>query len=623
MAYYDQYGVRYSDDRKTLEFFPKDFSGKYVIPEGVTGLSMKVDDAYEDNGELFPYITEQYSPFNIITQEDKESLYEMGGLIKIVNCPKLTCIEFPESFTYLPENALKRCTGLHKLIFHAKTLYIGDHAFSQCKNLEEIIIDTKDVKFGQHVFSGTPYEKKCYIDGLFYFNDKLISVSPDFEGKCIVREGTRSIGKRAFENTSKISEVVLPESLIDLGVETFYCSGVQKISIPRGVTKLEDGGGMTEDDEWGPPSYSVCGVFYGCEHLQEVSLPDTLTYIGDGAFYGCKDLKQILLPKHLQEIGMYAFAYTALLKVHIYCTSIGIGAFACCDNLKSVEFDDSASAVVTHSRYYEMGCHMKHEKVFDECFAISQIKLPYNTSRFRDLFDDNLMSYGMWIDSLFYYQDILADVDEDNLPKTIQIKNGTKALAHDLHFGKNGEKVIIPSSVRYADITSVEERQVETDDSFNNSIEIEIIKEPFYNNNILFSYPLNNDLIIIDEGTQIIASYATSEEDKYVGGRYFDNEKAVRIIKLELPSTLKVIGEHAFSELGITSLRIPQNVEYIGNYAFSNCKNLTEIYIPNTIKYISPFAFWGCKNLKSTKVQSQCPSNIISMISNLIINVEQ
>ena len=33
MAYFDKYGVEFSDDRKTLIKCPRDFKGEYIIPE--------------------------------------------------------------------------------------------------------------------------------------------------------------------------------------------------------------------------------------------------------------------------------------------------------------------------------------------------------------------------------------------------------------------------------------------------------------------------------------------------------------------------------------------------------------------------------------------------------------
>lgn len=452
---------------------------------------------------------------------------------------------------------------------------------------------------------------------MFYFNDKLISVDPDFEGKCIVKEGTKSISKRAFYNTEKITEVVLPESLVDLGMETFSCSGLQKINIPRGVSIISDGGGMQDWDDR-EPTYSVGGMFYSCKYLREVSLPDTLVSIGDGAFYGCESLNSIILPKGLLHIGRYSFAYTGLREIDIYCTSLSTGSFACCENLSRVTFDKDASAIIT-TGYYEEELQMYHSTVFDNCNSLVDVQLPLRISRFRDLFNESFMVKGVWINSLFYYNNILADVDMENLPSEIRIEDGTLAIAHDLKLGKNGEKVIIPSSVLYADITSVIEEEQKIDDGIDNGVQIEFIRNPFYNGHILFSYPLNNNEILIKEGTQVIAANATSDEDPYFCCRCVDPEKAAKVKNIIIPSSVKIICDGAFSGLGITNLILPDGIEYIGDYAFSICEDLESIQFPKSLKYISPLAFKGCNNLKSIKVPSQCPNSILEMLKNLKI----
>lgn len=162
MAYIDAYGVRYSDDKKTLEYFPSDFRGKYIIPEGVQRLSTFRDILVFDDGELPPVdIYETYTPFTRLTEQVKHSFYDsMVYRTPIVNCPYLTELEFPKSFTKLPENALKRYKALKTVIFHSEELQIGDNAFYGCENLEQVIIEADNVEFGQDVFYKTPYEKK-------------------------------------------------------------------------------------------------------------------------------------------------------------------------------------------------------------------------------------------------------------------------------------------------------------------------------------------------------------------------------------------------------------------------------------------------------------------------------
>lgn len=49
MAYFDKYGVEFSDDRKTLIRCPKDFNGEYIIPNSVT---MIAEEAFQECSSL-------------------------------------------------------------------------------------------------------------------------------------------------------------------------------------------------------------------------------------------------------------------------------------------------------------------------------------------------------------------------------------------------------------------------------------------------------------------------------------------------------------------------------------------------------------------------------------------
>lgn len=63
------------------------------------------------------------------------------------------------------------------------------------------------------------------------------------------------------------------------------------------------------------------------------------------------------------------------------------------------------------------------------------------------------------------------------------------------------------------------------------------------------------------------------------------------------PSALKIIGESAFSECGLTEVIIPDGVE-IKDYAFYKCKSLSKVTIPNSVKTIGIGAFFNVESLK-------------------------
>ena len=63
-------------------------------------------------------------------------------------------------------------------------------------------------------------------------------------------------------------------------------------------------------------------VFEYCSGLTSVTLPDSVTSIGDYAFSGCSGLTSITIPDSITSIGDYAFRYCSKLKNIIYTGTI-------------------------------------------------------------------------------------------------------------------------------------------------------------------------------------------------------------------------------------------------------------------------------------------------------------
>lgn len=79
-----------------------------------------------------------------------------------------------------------------------------------------------------------------------------------------------------------------------------------------------------------------------------------------------------------------------------------------------------------------------------------------------------------------------------------------------------------------------------------------------------------------------------------VGDNAFANPS---IGKVELPySSLKKIGNSAFSGASISSISISLNVTTIGNSAFSGCSYLSAVRIPKNVENIGEYAFSECKS---------------------------
>lgn len=72
-------------------------------------------------------------------------------------------------------------------------------------------------------------------------------------------------------------------------------------------------------------------AFYGCDALEEVTLPSTLERIGGLAFGGCTQLTEITIPAGVKVIGEYAFVGDRALKKVVFrgdAPELGTGLFA-------------------------------------------------------------------------------------------------------------------------------------------------------------------------------------------------------------------------------------------------------------------------------------------------------
>ncbi len=68
-----------------------------------------------------------------------------------------------------------------------------------------------------------------------------------------------------------------------------------------------------------------------------------------------------------------------------------------------------------------------------------------------------------------------------------------------------------------------------------------------------------------------------------------------------IPSSVKEIGDFAFSMTGIAEITIPYGVRSVGNGAFEECEGLSAVVIPITVEKIGYWAFDLCPSLATVK----------------------
>ena len=139
-----------------------------------------------------------------------------------------------------------------------------------------------------------------YKDANTIWNDKICDGVEYYRGsgsipknvtirKIIISNGIEIIDEGAFAVTKNLEEIVLPSTLLKLGIYSFYrCSSLARVTIPNNVTRIEE------------------NSFNSCTNLTEITLSDSLTSIGDDAFAWC-NLAEMTIPSNVTNIGNLAF----------------------------------------------------------------------------------------------------------------------------------------------------------------------------------------------------------------------------------------------------------------------------------------------------------------------------
>lgn len=238
MAYFDKYGVEFSDDRKTLVKCPKDVSGKYIIPFGVETIG--------------------------------KSAFRHSSI---------HAIDIPDSITYIEDGAFWGCENIRTLSIPDSVIKCGANIFYYCHNIQGAI-------YNKYIF----FKLSTSFKGIYTIPDGLNIIAGGAFSECqkltsvIIPHNIKHIGRDAFAGCFALEFVNLPQGIDTIEEMTFIdCVNLTKIILPESLCCIND------------------GAFERCCNLRHLRFSKSITNISDGAFYDCDSLKEIVVPSGQKE----------------------------------------------------------------------------------------------------------------------------------------------------------------------------------------------------------------------------------------------------------------------------------------------------------------------------------
>ena len=209
------------------------------------------------------------------------------------------------------------------------------------------------------------------------------------DGKIVRPYNSSSFGATIISNTYKdgVGVIEFDALITTIGYYAFYyyCTSLTSVTIPDSVTTIGDGAfaytSLTSVNI--PDSVTEIGscAFQYCSSLKSVTIGDSVTTIGDDAFYYCTSLTSVNIPDIVTTIGDWTFNdCKSLTSITIPegITSIGDYAFQGCDSLTSVTIPDSVTTI-GDSAFYSCNS-LTSETIGDSVTLIGSCAFQYCSS---------------------------------------------------------------------------------------------------------------------------------------------------------------------------------------------------------------------------------------------------
>lgn len=532
---------------------------------------------------------------------------ETIGASALQGCAALTEVQFDNALRTIDNMAFYQCSSLGNVTFNegldsigayvfwqnravksvslpASVRGIGPNPWGECSLLEkvEVASDNKDyTAIGGVLFDIDVTTLICHPCAKYNFETGMVYTVPStvkvlmnnclranpLMTECVLPEGLETIGAQVFLGCSNMSKLSIPSTVTSIGNDAFLLlPKLTSFSVAEGNTSFRYDNGMLLTADNSQLIY--CLIAY-----PDMVIPEGVTSIKAKCFQQKSQLVNVSLPSTLKTIGANSFVSCENLetvKFNPGLQSIGDNAFASCKKLVSADLS---------------GVRTIGKQAFAQCAMLTEVT-----------FGPILLSIGD-----------LAFNDCWNI-RSIELP-GTIAL-----FGKGA----FSNCQRMSNIILGEGLTEIPEGCFATNLLLEEITIPSSVKKIgsdAFNYNVSLKSLTFNEGLQSIGSGAFTTCD---------------VLKVELPSTVTEIGDLSFSNnVNMESFVAGRDLKTIGSGAFVNNiylqkavlndglesigadafngTLLSEVIIPESVTSIGATAFDQCYELKFIEDKANTP----------------
>lgn len=605
------------------------------------GRDLKYD--YADNASVYDYVDGYWkemsrasAPFVNSTTLQKVTI---GSKVTFLynhlfhNCDKVTTIDIPASIANIYGNAFDDCSSLTATTFHDvtnnHTLTLGDYAFRNCATLPEVTFPRQLLSVGNYTYAQCPLLKTLTFPAMLESIGNYAFAECTGLTQLTFKDSGKSVklgyGARSNSGTSYLDNIPLfgntNLTYLYIGRNINYTAGEK-----YGYSPFYNQSFLTDVrfSQSGTVSYCNDYLLYKVNNCKTLTLPESLTSIGNWTFRGMAALESIVIPNAVTKMGTYAFADDTSLKsakLSTSCPWLKEGLFSECNALQSITIP---SAVTKMDGYMFTNCKALTSATFED--GTDLIEMGYGASwKNYGLFSDcplKTLNLGRWLSyntevasrSPFYSIDALKNLnigknvkvidkymfsyceglEEVNLPDNITSVNlwGFRGCS-SLKSVRLSEKLSQVGDYGFAGCTSLDNV------TFPASM-TSVASNSFSDCTALRKLDLGQNLLII-------------------GPSAFENDKALEGI--EIPSTLYGLGVASFKNCTSLPYVEVKSISSVGKEAFMGCTGLKWISLSDKTTSLGENSFAGCSNIAYVKsYATTAPEGLVNFPSEVVAN---